>query len=41
MEADDETALKSWASKREDLIEFEIIPVRTSGEAAAAITPKP
>lgn len=37
MEADDEASLREWTTKWDDLIEFEIIPVRTSGDAAAAI----
>jgi hypothetical protein len=40
MEADNEGALKSWTSNWDDLIDFEIIPVRTSAEAAGAIASK-
>ena len=37
MEADDEVLFKEWTANWDDLIDFEIIPVRTSAEAAAAI----
>jgi hypothetical protein len=37
MEADREQDLKVWTANWEDLIDFEIVPVRTSAEAAAAI----
>ena len=40
MEADNERALKSWTSNWDDLIDFEIIPVRTSAEAAAVVPPQ-
>ncbi len=40
MEADNEVSLRNWTAKWDDLIEFEIIPVRTSAEAAAAIAPE-
>ena len=39
MEADDEALFKEWTANWGDLIDFEIIPVRTSAEAAAAIAP--
>jgi hypothetical protein len=35
MEADDETLLEKWMANWRDLVEFEVIPVRTSAEAAA------
>lgn len=35
MEADDEAALRVWTVHWEDLVDFEIVPVRTSAEAAA------
>ena len=41
MEADDEALITAWTSHWEDLVEFEIIPVRTSSEAAAAIAALP
>jgi hypothetical protein len=40
MEADNEVSLRKWTANWDDLIEFEIIPVRTSAEAAAAIAPE-
>jgi hypothetical protein len=39
MEAESEARLREWTVKWEDLVDFEIIPVRTSTEAAAAIAP--
>ena len=39
MDADDEALLRQWAAHWSDLIDFELIPVRTSEEAAAAIVP--
>jgi hypothetical protein len=38
MEADDEAVFREWTTNWADLIEFEVIPVRTSAEAAAAVT---
>jgi hypothetical protein len=35
MEADDEDRLREWTKHWDDLTDFEIIPVRTSAEAAA------
>ena len=40
MEADSEAHLLEWTGNWDDLIDFEIIPVRTSAEAAAAIAPE-
>ncbi len=40
MEAENEVLLKKWTASWEDLIEFEIIPVRTSDEAARFIAPQ-
>ena len=37
MEADDESRLREWTRHWEDLTDFEVVPVRTSAEAAAAI----
>ncbi len=37
MEADSEALFKEWTANWDDVIDFEIIPVRTSAEAAAAI----
>ncbi len=39
MDAPSEERLRAWTSRWEDLIEFEIVPVRTSAEAAAEIAP--
>jgi len=39
MEAGDEAALRAWTAEWDDLIDFEIVPVRTSAEAVAAIEP--
>jgi hypothetical protein len=40
MEAEDEALVREWTANWVDLVEFEIIPVRTSAEAAAAIAPQ-
>jgi hypothetical protein len=37
MEADNEASLREWTANWNDLIDFEIIPVRTSVDAAAVI----
>jgi hypothetical protein len=37
MEADSEPLFKDWTANWDDLIDFEIVPVRTSAEAAAVI----
>lgn len=37
MDAPDEALLREWIANWEDLVEFEVVPVRTSAEAAAAI----
>ena len=39
MEADDERLLRTWAERWDDLIDFEIVLVRTSADALAAISP--
>jgi hypothetical protein len=39
METDDESLFEEWTKNWADLMEFEIIPVRTSADAAAAIEP--
>jgi len=41
MEADSEAALREWTIHWEDLVEFEIVPVRTSAEAALAMAAEP
>jgi hypothetical protein len=40
MEAQSEAMLKEWTDSWDDLIDFEIIPVRTSDQAAKAIAPE-
>lgn len=40
MEAESEAALREWTANWEDLVDFEVIPVRTSEEAARAIAPR-
>lgn len=40
MEADSEGQLREWTANWDDLIDFEIVPVRTSAEAAAIIAPE-
>jgi Domain of unknown function (DUF3303) len=40
MECDDPELLAQWTSRWEDLIEFEVLPVVTSAEAVAAVTPR-
>jgi hypothetical protein len=37
MDAHDEALVREWIAHWDDLIDFEVIPVRTSEEAAAAI----
>ena len=39
MECDDPSLLQQWMSRWQDLVEFEIIPVVTSKEAAETIAP--
>lgn len=36
MEADDERLIREWISHWDDIVDFEVIPVVTSAEAAAA-----
>ncbi len=40
MECDDPRLFEQWVAQWEDLIDFEIVPVVTSKEAVAAITPR-
>ena len=40
MECGDPKLLAQWTARWEDVIEFEIIPVVTSAEAATAIAPR-
>ncbi len=39
MECDDRALLDEWMSRWVDLVDFEIVPVLASSEAAAAIAP--
>jgi hypothetical protein len=39
MECEDERLFQPWTAAWQDLVEFEIVPVRTSDEARAAIEP--
>ena len=40
METDDVNLFPQWIEQWQDLVDFEIIPVRTSAEAMAVIAPK-
>jgi hypothetical protein len=40
MECDDPAVLAQWTARWTDLVEFEVIPVLTSAEAMAAVTPR-
>lgn len=40
MEADDEALIHEWIGHWSDLVDFEIVPVRTSEQAAATIAPE-
>jgi hypothetical protein len=40
MECDDPALLAQWMARWEDLTEFEVFPVVTSGEAAASVAPR-
>ena len=40
MECDDRALLDAWVARWEDLVEFEVLPVVTSADAAAAIAPR-
>lgn len=40
MECDDASLFQEWISRWEDLIDFELVPVRTSEEAVEVITPR-
>jgi uncharacterized protein DUF3303 len=40
MEAEDEQLIRAWTANWDDLVDFEIVPVRTSAEAAQAIAPQ-
>ncbi len=40
MECDDPALLAQWTAQWDDLVEFEIVPVMTSPEAAATVAPR-
>lgn len=40
MECDDPQLLQQWMVNWQDLIDFDVMPVRTSADAAAAIAPR-
>jgi len=40
MECDDAALLHQWMAQWQDLVDFEVIPVRTSAAAADAIAPQ-
>jgi len=40
MKTDDDALFQEWATRWNDLVEFQIIPVRTSQEAMQLIAPK-
>ena len=40
MECEDQRLFKEWMAHWEDLVEFEVVPVVTSPEAAEAIAPR-
>jgi hypothetical protein len=40
MKTEDEGLLRVWTSQWADLVDFEIVPVRTSAEAMTAIEPR-
>jgi hypothetical protein len=40
MECEDPALLEGWMNNWRDLVEFEVIPVRTSADAAEAIAPR-
>ena len=39
MQCDDRSLVENWMAQWSDLVDFEVIPVTTSSEAAAAIAP--
>lgn len=39
MECDDERLLRAWMAAWDDIVDFEVIPVVTSAQAAAAVAP--
>ena len=39
MECDDEALLREWMAAWDDVVDFEVVPVVTSAEAAASVAP--
>ena len=40
MECDDPALLSQWTDRWKDIVDFEVVPVMTSAEAAASIAPR-
>ena len=40
MECDDPALVSEWTARWSDLVEFDVIPVMTSAEAVAAVSPR-
>ena len=40
MECDDRALLDAWIAQWEDIVDFEVVPVRTSAEAVTLIAPR-
>jgi hypothetical protein len=40
MECDDESLLRQWMAAWDDIVDFEVIPVVTSAQAAEAVAPR-
>lgn len=40
MECDDEALLRQWIAAWDDIVDFEVFPVVTSAQAAAAVAPR-
>lgn len=40
MECDDEALLREWMAAWNDIVDFEVVPVVTSAQAAASIAPR-
>jgi hypothetical protein len=40
MECGDPALLQQWTARWEDLVDFEIVPVTTSADAAATVAPR-
>jgi hypothetical protein len=41
MESPDRASLDQWIAQWADLVDFDVVPVITSAEAAAAVAPRP